>query len=149
MNVIHRSSSGCHVAVGDVAPDTHVSNKMKRRRLTNLSVFDEQRHFSLSLAIATLHRITRRLFVGGCHGSLLGGIGRCWWCRIVVVVIVDNVVGASGGRSRTEATVRRQLMHDVGKGRGLCLFGNRCAANKQCTPNNVCQTTRFRCIPFL
>jgi hypothetical protein len=54
MNVIHRSSSGCHVTVGDVAPDTRVSNKMRRRGLTNLSQFDEQRHLSLLFVVASL-----------------------------------------------------------------------------------------------
>jgi hypothetical protein len=54
MNVIHRLSSGCHVAVGNVAPDTRVSNKMRRRRLTNLSLFDEQRHLLLLFVVASL-----------------------------------------------------------------------------------------------
>ena len=34
MNQVHRSSSGCCVTVGDVAPDTHVSGEVVRQKLT-------------------------------------------------------------------------------------------------------------------
>jgi hypothetical protein len=70
MNQIHRSSSGCHVALGDVAPGNPVSNETERSTLT----INEQRCLSLSSrchvtnsnvvpGVFPFHRCSRRLLL--------------------------------------------------------------------------------------
>jgi hypothetical protein len=169
MNRIHRSSSGCHIAHGDVAPETIVRNTIgdSRNTVLLLPMGACRRLWALAIRQWGGHRRS-------CGGSLLwmvvvwviarprgmvvlprcrvlawrrhgmsslwrfgvvrwawlvtvaavrkGGRvdeGRRWRRRVVVVVVVMRVVRA----------IAKQTFV-------LCLFGKKCATNKQHLPNN-------------
>jgi hypothetical protein len=72
MNQIHRSSSGCHVAHGDVAPETIVSGTYgwldsQNSRIGRTSTFVVVVRCRL---VATSHL--------ACSHSIVFGRGRCW-----------------------------------------------------------------------
>jgi hypothetical protein len=77
MTSIHRSSSGCHVAHGDVAPGNPVSNETERSTLT----INEQRHCRCHL-VATSPIATWRL---ACSRSIDAAGACCWWSSPFVI----------------------------------------------------------------
>ena len=121
------------------------ATKRVSHRLTKYSSSptDDTSHSSSSHCHVTpFHRTSQHLFVvvvAVHYWKVVAVVGSC--CIIVVVMVV-NVFLAHGGRSQMEAAAETMVVVER-KEECVCLV-----TGVQQT-NNVCQTTRFRCIPFL
>jgi hypothetical protein len=123
MNQIHRSSSGCHVAHGDVAPETIVNDKSRWLDSRN-GLIGRTRTF-----VVVVHRCLVATSHLACSCSIVVGRGRGWAVSHRYVCCRRHHCSSPGGQAVTNGGGGEEDSR-WGKGRVLCLFGNRSEVNK-------------------